>query len=187
MSKFKIGDKVFLSPSSRWVDDGSSDAYSVNPLKIEGVIDEVDGYEYGIMWSNGRHNSCYVDEDLLPSVVSQPTQECPYCIIEELECKIESLEELISEQAARIRELEAPQDDGVFKPVSEYTLKDWQQAALFEWKFKCRGGHTVTIDQIDLDEGCRPVLCSAGWCHSINGMWDETTGEDADDIIERIK
>ena len=107
MSKFKIGDKVFLSPSSQWVDDASSDAYSANPLNIEGVIDEVDGYEYGIMWSNGQHNSCYADDDLIPAVVSQPTQECPYSIIEELECKIDSLEELISEQTREIEALTA--------------------------------------------------------------------------------
>lgn len=106
MSKFKIGDKVFLSPDSQWVTRDSLGGSSGNPLNTEGVIDEVDGSEYGIMWGNGRHNSCYEDYDLIPAVVSQPTQECPYCIIEELECKIDSLEDLVSEQAARIRELE---------------------------------------------------------------------------------
>lgn len=107
MSKFKIGDKVFLSPDSQWVARNSLDVSSANPLNMEGVIDEVDGSEYGIMWGNGRHNSCYEDCDLISAVVRQPIQECPYSVIEELECKIESLEQLVSEQAARIRELEA--------------------------------------------------------------------------------
>ena len=189
MSKFNVGDKVYLLPSSGWVSDESVSARSANPLNVEGFIDEVDGYGYGIKWGNGRHNSCYTDDDLILAEDKQPEQDCPYSIIEELSAQVENLEELINQQAARIRELEERKEGQsglVFKPVSTYTLEDWQQAMDNEWLFNCRGGYTVTIESIDQDEGYRPIFCSAGWWHSINGMWDEDCGQDKDDIIERI-
>lgn len=107
MSRFNVGDKVFLSPTSDWVNDGSNEADSTNPLNVEGAITHVFYGSYRIKWSNEQINSCYTDDDLIPSVAKQPEQECPHAIIEELYAQIENLEELVSEQAARIRVLEA--------------------------------------------------------------------------------
>lgn len=73
-----------------------------------------------------------------------------------------------------------------FKPVREYTLEDWEQAIANDWVFETRCGEKVTIDLIDGEECNRPILCSIGWYHNINGMWNDTTGEDADDIIRRV-
>lgn len=110
MSKFKIGDKVMLSPASKWANAYSYNSGSANPLNVVGVIDEIDEAElyhhmaYGIMWNNGKHNSCYTEKDLI--LVSETQEECPYAVIEELECKLESFEELITQQAKQIRELQ---------------------------------------------------------------------------------
>ena len=189
MSKFNAGDKVYLLPSSRWVSDESLDDRSANPLNVEGVITHVFEDSYKIKWGNGQINSCYEDCDLILAENKQPEQDCPYSIIEELSAQVENLEELVAEQAARIRELEAgkgEQSGLIFKPVSTYTLEDWQQAINNKWLFSCRGGHTVTIRSIDQDEDCRPILCSAGWYHSINGMWNAVHGQDGSDIIERV-
>lgn len=74
-----------------------------------------------------------------------------------------------------------------FKPVREYTLEDWEQAIANDWVFETRCGEKVTIDLINGEECNRPILCSAGWYHHINGMWNDITGEDADDdIIRRV-
>lgn len=72
-----------------------------------------------------------------------------------------------------------------FEPVTEYTLDDWQEAANEGWEFQCRNGDIVTI--LLVDDSDRPVLCSNRYYHHINGMWDESEGEDSDDIIRRIK
>lgn len=104
MNKFKIGDKVMLSPDSQWVNGYSFATDSANPLNIEGVIDQYEDGEYGVMWGNGRHNGCYEDVDLL--LAQQTTPECPYAVIEELSAHVENLEELVSEQAERIRQVD---------------------------------------------------------------------------------
>lgn len=69
MSKkqFKVGDRVRLSASSKWVDSDSKDPKSSNPLGIEGTIDSYsdnDCFRIEVMWDNGRHNS-YDDNDLV--------------------------------------------------------------------------------------------------------------------------
>ena len=191
MNKFKVGDKVYLLPSSGWVNQSSLKFDSTNPLKVEGFIDDVDvNGLYVIVWGNGQHNSCYKDDDLILAEDKQPEQDCPYSIIEELSAQVDNLEQLVAEQAARIRELEASKGEQsglVFKPVSQYTLEDWQQAIDNEWVFKCRGGSIVAIVTINQGESCRPILCSAGWYHNINGMWNEDVGQDGSDIIERVR
>lgn len=62
--KFKIGDEVYLSEDSEW-NNGSK----ANPLNVLGVIDDIDLEDntYGIMWSNGIHNSSYTDDCLYPA------------------------------------------------------------------------------------------------------------------------
>lgn len=72
MSKFTIGQKVMLSPNSKWVNTGSQASYSMNPLNVSGVVVEVvarsvgyDGCTYVVEWSNGKWNAAYTDDCLL--------------------------------------------------------------------------------------------------------------------------
>lgn len=69
MSKFKVGDRVMLSPSSVWVNDGSDRPCSANPLNAVGVIVGVDFSDdtYNVDWDNGQYNTCYTDNCLLPA------------------------------------------------------------------------------------------------------------------------
>lgn len=67
MHKFKVGDRVMLSPSSRWVDPRSSSDTSYNPLNVVGVIVGLQCGEYQIEWSNGKCNCAYTNACLLPA------------------------------------------------------------------------------------------------------------------------
>jgi len=101
--------------------------------------------------------------------------------------EINLLQELLSEANIKLAGLESKPSEE-FKPVSEYTMEDWSQALRNNWEFECRGGNIVTIQGLDGHaDDSRPVLCSVGWYHNLNGMWDESTGVDNDDIIKRIK
>ena len=61
--KLKIGDKVLLKESSKYVYENSFDGDSSNPLNIFGIIDDVTGW-YSVKWENGKHNGAYTDDDL---------------------------------------------------------------------------------------------------------------------------
>lgn len=68
MHKFKVGDRVMLSPNSRWVNDYSNRPDSNNPLNVVGVITYMTSYgRYRIYWGNGTCNSSYTDHCLLPA------------------------------------------------------------------------------------------------------------------------
>lgn len=73
-----------------------------------------------------------------------------------------------------------------FKPINYYAVEDWKLAKFEGWGFLTRGGDVVTIDDV-IEDDTRPVICSNGWNHSMNGMWDQHTGIDNDDIIRRVK
>ena len=66
MSKFTISQKVMLSPNSKWVNSGSQESYSINPLNVSGVVVGYDGRTYDVQWSNGKWNGAYTDDCLLP-------------------------------------------------------------------------------------------------------------------------
>lgn len=72
-----------------------------------------------------------------------------------------------------------------FKPISEYTLEDWQQAIDEDWKFECRDGHTVKIDCINYGEDY-PIVGDDGWYRNIAGAW-YVNCVDQDDIVKRIR
>lgn len=61
--RFSVGDEVYLSPDSHWLEDNPGDW---NPLDVRGVIRELyPRDEYGVSWDNGMSNS-YDDDDLIP-------------------------------------------------------------------------------------------------------------------------
>lgn len=75
MQKFKVGDKVFLRPESKWAAYGVNTEESSNPLNVVGEItryseDDLknDGLGITVDWNNGYLNS-YAEEDLV--LVSQ--------------------------------------------------------------------------------------------------------------------
>lgn len=72
-----------------------------------------------------------------------------------------------------------------FKPISEYTLEDWQQAIDEDWEFECRDGHTVKIYCINYGEDY-PIVGDDDWCRNIEGVW-YVGDTDLDDIIKRIR
>ena len=157
MSKFKIGDKVILSPDSQWVSRDSTEAGSTNPLNVEGVIyKNYSGEEYEVKWSNSTHNYCYTDDDLILVVkhLTQQTQyECPYAVIEELQCHVETLEEALEKVTKELIGLREKVNSGEFnsnefKPISEMTMEDWRQALKEGWVFEMGDGEEVVVDSI---------------------------------------
>lgn len=111
MNEFKIGDVVYLREDSYWNSGSAS-----NPLGVVGTVDQInieeDDYDYGVMWSNGKHNGCYSDDDLTLAT----EQTTPYshthlagftqADYDELHDRIELLESLLVDANNRIEELE---------------------------------------------------------------------------------
>ena len=104
--KFKIGDEVYLREDSDW-----SDGSAANPLDAVGTIDMIYGdeymYDYGVMWSNGIHNRCYEDDDLVLSTEQTPTvSNFTQEDYDEMQDRIELLESLLVDANKRIVDLE---------------------------------------------------------------------------------
>lgn len=174
---FKVGDKVVCVNAA---DSGESlvsgKTYTIGDVQEAYVVLEEDGNGYA--WMASRFQLA-LDIDLLVEI-----RQSEY---DELVDEINLLQELLSEANIKLAGLESKPSEE-FKPVSEYTMEDWSQALRNNWEFECRGGNIVTIQELDGHaDDSRPVLCSVGWYHNLNGMWDESTGVDNDDIIKRIK
>ena len=61
----KIGDKVFLKDTSRYVGTTSCNTKkSANPLGVEGIIYDINDSKYRVKWDNGEINNGYTDDDL---------------------------------------------------------------------------------------------------------------------------
>lgn len=175
---FKVGDKVVC----------------VNNADNEGII--TSGKTYTIAYVNDDDGICNIKE--LPAydwfltrfqLVSEvdPLVEIRQSEYDGLIEEINLLQELLSEANQKLAGLESKPSEE-FKPVSEYTMEDWRQALRNHWEFECRGGNIVTIQELDEHpDDSRPVLCSVGWYHNLNGMLDESTGVEDEDIIKRIK
>lgn len=72
-----------------------------------------------------------------------------------------------------------------FKPISEYTLADWELAREEDWVFECHNGSKVRIMETYTNGGyvLRGDDCLT---RTIDGHW--CAGEtDGDDIVKRIK
>lgn len=97
MSEFDVGDKVVC------VDSRGRDVYitvgNVYTVININLYDEL----LTVQDNTGNNQEFFMDRFKL---AEQPEQDCPYSIIEELSAQVENLEELVSEQAARIRELQ---------------------------------------------------------------------------------
>lgn len=124
MSKFKVGDWWGISDASdemiaELVEELEQDGWCVESyIQINGLGECCKWPRIGLrpecgtitLFTEGNYGfDEYRQLDLIANQVfkQQPEQDCPYCIIEELEAKIDSYEELISEQASQIRELQS--------------------------------------------------------------------------------
>lgn len=187
---FKIGDKVYLREDSEWNDGESS-----NPLNIVGVVIELTPYDtfaYIVKWDNGENNS-YNAEDLL--LVSElevnmfdplvTIRQSEYdALIDEIELKDELLGDVLKElKSFKDKQSEVSQQ---WKPVSEYTIFDWEKARTEGAVFLQRNGDLTSILSVDSSsETSYPVKSEDGWL-GVSGEW--CLGRENDlDIIERIK
>lgn len=67
--------------------------------------------------------------------------------ISELEDRIDMLEALCEDYAEHIKQLETTQQD--FKPISEMTIEDWQQALNEGWLFEDNEEDTCQVESVD--------------------------------------
>jgi hypothetical protein len=74
-----------------------------------------------------------------------------------------------------------------FKPISEMTLEDWQQAVEECWEFETRYGDVISAITLSSISKSYPVICNNTLAYTIRGyFWDSGKEHDAD-IIKRIK
>lgn len=125
------------------------------------------------------------------SAFKQQTQyECPYAVIEELQCHVETLEEALEKVTKELIELREKVNSGEFnsnefKPISEMTMEDWRQALDEQWEFVDGKGITLSVTRIEEDQFIFPLRMSDGCTYRINGWY--FNGNEAFDIIKRIK
>lgn len=107
MTKFKafeIGDKVWLSSDSDWVDEYSNWDDNSNPLGQVGivikVVSDANDFDYTVMWENGQTNE-YRSIDLIPVLQWKPVAD----VVTEVDTHNE-LVSLVEEQEAHIENLE---------------------------------------------------------------------------------
>lgn len=197
MSKFNVGDKVMLSPDSRWVEGGSKEPDSYNPLNMEGVIIDEDvnseRHKWGVRWSNDRTNT-YSTNDLLPITgVSVRVETNLHDIIEEQEAHIENLEEALEMVTKELIELRGELSSPKFKPISEMSVHNWRQALEEGWEFEVRGiAWPVVVNELDFDRPTDyPVCLDNGhlWVTLQGCEWyhDSDRSTEDRDVIKRIK
>jgi hypothetical protein len=74
-----------------------------------------------------------------------------------------------------------------FKPISEMTLEDWQQAMEEGWEFETRDGDVISAMTLSSISNSYPVICNNTLAYTIRGyFWDSGKEHDAD-IIKRVK
>ena len=151
MSKFKAGDKVMLSPDSRWVEGDSKEPDSFNPLNMEGIIINEDVYskrhKWEVKWSNDITNTYSNDDLILVVGVFVEVESSPHDIIEEQAAHIANLEEALEMVQKELIELREKVGSEGFKPISEYTMEDWEQAKEEGWVFEM-GNDEVYVEGI---------------------------------------
>lgn len=103
------------------------------------------------------------------------------------------LEELVNTvmelQAAWDRLASTPKkevtDNTGFKPISEYTLADWEQACKEDWVFECRNGDSIRIVYM-YPNSVYALRGDDDLTRTVNGYWIAGENDD-DDIVKRIK
>lgn len=96
--------------------------------------------------------------------------------------EINLLQELLAEANARNRSIPEPT---VFKPVSYYTMSDWEQALAEKWVFKQYDGTIINIIGLDYSDTSYKVETETAWLQ-LDGTECDFGSSDSD-IVERIK
>ena len=173
---FKVGDKVVC----------------VDNTDNEGIITL--GQTYTIEYIND--NICNIEErpeydwfltrfqlalDIDPLVEIRQSEYT--ALIEE----INLLQELLAEANEKLAGLESKEFKlSEFKPISEYTFEDWEQAAYNNWMFEQRNGDVVTVNGLDdVNETTYPVDTDNAWL-TLSGR-EYLNVQSAFDILRRIK
>lgn len=189
MSKFKVGDKVMLSPESMFVNATSNYADSYNPLNIIGTVaDFVTSAVCNVEWCNGNSNY-YRDEDLIPIPDAQPKYECLYAVIEELQAHVETLEDALDKVTKELLELREKVDSSTetsFKPIADMTIKDWVLAKEEAWVFEDGIGEFFIVVDIDLAD-IYPIKCNDEHYYTLDGVWNDNVKGSDYDLKQRIK
>ena len=91
--------------------------------------------------------------------------------------EINMLQELVAE-LSKEKEREA------FKPISEYTIEDWQQAVREGWVFMTEGQGPVTVSNVEKGVQLKGGEKGSWWVNMPSGI--DTDGEGYT-VVERIK
>ena len=176
MSEFKVGDLVKCINAGLHLTEGN----------VYKVLDVIDNCNTGAIDTVRVKNDCGADIEYFSTRFELYTiPKDPLVTIRQSE--YDNLIEEINALQELVKELSAPQDttcDNIFKPISDYTLEDWQQAIDEDWEFECRNGYPVQVVEVNRTLKY-PVECTDGLCRDIKGFWCSDT-VDADDIIKRI-
>jgi hypothetical protein len=86
-----------------------------------------------------------------------------------------------------VAELTSVEEEQQFKPVSEMTREDWQQAVEECWEFETRYGDVISAKTTWSLRDAYPVRCSNGLAYTIRGYFWDSGKEHEADIIKRIK
>ena len=100
---------------------------------------------------------------------------------EEMVEEINLLRELLAEANHKLSQT-LPKD---FKPITEYTMSDWQQALEEGWVFKLRNGRAAAIISLDHGSTSYPVETQWEWLRLYGNAF--TGVKSHYDIVERIK
>lgn len=83
--------------------------------------------------------------------------------------------------------LAGKQKEQTFKPISEMTLEDWQQAMEEGWEFKTRDDDVISVIALEINNTSYPVRCDNGYAYTTRGYFWDSGKEYEADIMKRIK
>lgn len=187
---FKVGDKVVCVDAEA---SGESlvlgKTYVLADVQEEYVV--LEGCEesyYCYYWMNSRFK---LESEIMDNTT--PTELDPLVEIRQSEYtalieEVNLLQELLAEANARNQSIPEPTvlKLGEFKPVSEYTMEDWEQALKEKWAFEQRDGSVINIIGLDyLKDTSYQVETESSWLRLNGAEYD--FGSSDSDIIKRIK
>jgi hypothetical protein len=144
----------------------------------DGREDSVDYYLSGVVDNVNAGLWKIIEETTIDPLVEIRQSEYT-ALIEE----VNLLQELLAEANARNQSIPEPT---VFKPTTEYTIRDWEQALAEKWVFRQYDGTIINIIRLDYSEDTSyPVETESSWLRLDGTEYD--FGSSDSDIVERIK
>lgn len=143
----------------------------------DGREDSVDCYLSGVVNSINVGNWVIIEETPIDPLVEIRQSE-----YDEMVEQINLLSELLAEANARNQSIPEPT---VFKPTTEYTMRDWEQALAEKWVFRQYDGTIANIIGLDYSDTSYKVETETAWLRLDGTEYD--FGSSDSDIVERIK